>query len=286
MLHPRALDPIDYLAIGHLTMDLQSGQPVAATALGGSVAYAGLTARALGLRPGILTAWADELPLDRLEDIPVVNVGAAESTVFENTYSHKGRVQHIHQIAPTLDYHMIPESWRAAPIVHLAPVAGEVPARMLPYLDSSLVVATPQGWLRQRDDAGRVSPGEWPEADHVLRQVDAAVLSMEDVDEEQARIELMAQACPILVVTLAGQGAQLYQGGELEIIDPPQVNEVDPTGAGDIFAAAFFTRLHFGDEAVEAARFATQVAAHSVERVGLESIPTPDELYDFMAGAR
>lgn len=282
MLHPQALDPIDYLAIGHLTKDLHPGQP----SLGGSVAYAALTAQALGLQPGILTAWAEDLPLDELGEIPVVNVGAVESTTFENRYSGEGRVQRLRQVAPALDFHMIPESWRSTPIVHLAPVAGEVSARILPYLDSALVVATPQGWLREWDHSGRVKASDWLEADHVLRRVDAAVISMEDVDNDQARIERMALACPILVVTLAGQGAQLYQSGEQISIDPPHVNEVDPTGAGDIFAAAFFTRLHFGDEALEAARFATLVAARSVERMGLNSIPTTDELYDFMAEAR
>ena len=282
MPRPLALDPIDYLAIGHLTKDLHPGEAT----LGGSVAYAALTARALGLRPGILTAWAEDLPLEALGDIPLVNVGTAQSTTFENRYTEEGRIQHLRQIAPTLDFHMIPESWRSTPIVHLAPVAGEVSARMLPYLHSRLVVATPQGWLRQWDARGRVSPADWLEAEHVLRQLDAAVISMEDVAGDQARIEMMAQACPSFVVTLAHHGAHLYQNGEVESIDPPQVEEVDPTGAGDIFAAAFFTRLHFGDEAMEAARFATQVAARSVGRPGLEGIPTPDELYDFMAGTR
>lgn len=279
MLRPQALDPIDYLAIGHLTKDLQSGEAV----LGGSVAYAALTAQALGLRAGILTAWAEDLRSDALRDIPLVNVGAAESTTFENRYADDQRIQHVHQIAPTLDFHMIPESWRSTPIVHLAPVAGEVSARMLPYLDSQLVVATPQGWLRQWDARGRVSPADWLEAEHVLGQLDAAVISVEDVAGDQDRIELMAQACPTLVVTLADQGAHLYQNGELENITPPQIEQIDPTGAGDIFAAAFFARLYFGDAAVVAARFATQVAARSVARPGLDGIPTLDELYGFMA---
>ena len=54
--------------------------------------------------------------------------------------------------------------------------------------------------------------------------------------------------------------------------------EVDPVGAGDIFAAAFFSRLYTTRDPWEAGRFATHLAAFSVTRRGLEGIPTPDEV--------
>jgi sugar/nucleoside kinase (ribokinase family) len=56
------------------------------------------------------------------------------------------------------------------------------------------------------------------------------------------------------------------------------MTEVDPTGAGDIFAAAFFTRLHATRDPWEAGRFATHLAAFSVTRRGLEGIPNRDEV--------
>jgi sugar/nucleoside kinase (ribokinase family) len=54
--------------------------------------------------------------------------------------------------------------------------------------------------------------------------------------------------------------------------------EVDATGAGDIFAAAFFARRFQTRDAWEAARFATNLAAYSVTRVGLQGIPTHKEI--------
>ncbi len=59
--------------------------------------------------------------------------------------------------------------------------------------------------------------------------------------------------------------------------------EVDPTGAGDIFAASFFVRLHTTRDPWEAARFATNLAAFSVLRVALEGIPLPEEVQAVMA---
>jgi sugar/nucleoside kinase (ribokinase family) len=53
---------------------------------------------------------------------------------------------------------------------------------------------------------------------------------------------------------------------------------VDSTGAGDIFAAALFARLYATRDPWEAARFATQLAARSVTRIGLNGIPTLKEI--------
>ena len=53
------LEPVDYLMIGHLTLDAANGGP----SLGGTAAYSALTAQALGLRVGIVTAWGGEISL-------------------------------------------------------------------------------------------------------------------------------------------------------------------------------------------------------------------------------
>ena len=58
------------------------------------------------------------------------------------------------------------------------------------------------------------------------------------------------------------------------------MQEVDATGAGDIFATAFFARLYATRDPWEAARFATHLAAFSVTRSGLDSIPTQEEIQE------
>lgn len=276
------LEPIDYLAIGHITVDLTPDGP----RLGGTAAYAALTAQALGLRAGILTAWAEELPLGPLADLPIVNIGAEVSSTFQNTYTAAGRTQRYHGEAPKLEFHHIPEAWRNPRILHLAPVVGEVSQRILSYTDEALRVVTPQGWLRHWDADGYVESTDWEEDVFVLSRADAAVLSLDDVSGEMARIERLAAICPVLVVTDGETGATLYTTGEEIQIPTPTIDEVvDPTGAGDVFAAAFFVRLQQSGSALEAARFASTLAADSTRRIGLAGVPTQDEVYDLMAGA-
>lgn len=274
MLSLSKLEPVDYLILGHLTCDVTpSGLQI-----GGTATYAALTAKALGLRVGIVTSWGEEIPLGLLRPIPVASFPAEHSSTFENIYTPEGRVQILHHVAPKLEYFMVPEPWRNTPIVHLGPVAQEVDPSLVRHFPDSLVGVTPQGFLRGWDEAGHVYAVEWPEAPFVLEHVGAAVLSIEDIDRDEARVEEMAAVCPVLVITEGPRGARVYWNGDVRRFLPSEKTEVDATGAGDIFAAAFFHRLYMTRDPWEAARFATLLAANSVTRAGMDSIPRPAEV--------
>jgi len=272
------LQPIDYLLIGHLTIDLTPE----GMRLGGTATYSALTAIALGLRVGVVTSWAGEIPLGPLSSIPIISYPTDNSTTFENIYTETGRVQKIHHIAPKLDYYQVPEPWRTAPIVHLGPVSQEVEPSLVRNFPDALIGVTPQGWLRSWNKEGLISHTEWPEARFVLERSGAAVISADDVEGDESRIEEMASYCRTLVVTDNREGCRIFWNGDLRRLRPPMVKEVDPTGAGDIFATAFFTRLYSTRDPWEAARFATQLAALSVTRPGLQAIPTQDEIKESM----
>lgn len=274
MLTPSRYEPIDYLVIGHLTQDLTPEGPK----LGGTAAFAALTARALGLRVGIVSSCSNDTPLKILEGIQLAILPSEYSTTFENINTPNGRIQHIFHVAPNLDISMVPETWRNAPIIHLGPVAQEVEPTLVRYFPNALIGLTPQGWLRSWDKQGRVHASEWPEARYVLEKSTAVVLSIEDVQNDEDRIEEMASSIRILVVTEAAEGARLFWNGDVRRFRPPKVVEIDPIGAGDIFSALFFYRLHTTRDPWEAVRFATYLSAYSVTRPGLAGIPTPEEI--------
>ena len=281
MLRNPPAENIDYLVVGHLTRDLVPG----GEQLGGSAAFAARTAKAFGLQVGMLTSWAGELEHEALEGIAITNIQSEQATTFENRYDAGKRSQTVHALAEALDYQQLPVAWRSPKIVHLAPVLGEISPRILRNFPESTIGVTPQGWLRTWESDGSVGVNDWPEASFVLPKADAAVISMEDVGGDAQIIDSLAASAPVLVVTEAEKGARIFSQGEVIDLGAKAVEEVDATGAGDIFAAAFFIRLHFGDDLYEAGRVANSVAAQSVERVGMSSTPTPDEIFDLMPKA-
>lgn len=278
MYRQMSIEPVDYLMIGHITRDETPAGP----RLGGTSTFSSLMAKALGLRVGLVTSWGADLPLGSLSEIQIINLPAEHSTTFENITTPEGRIQTIFHVANNIDLNLIPEQWLGASIVHLGPVAQEVEPTLVRHLSNSLIGTTPQGWLRTWDDDGRVMPTEWPEASFVLSNVGAAVISSEDLGFDESRIEEMAIASRVLAVTDSSDGVRLYWNGDIRRFPPPRVNEVDTTGAGDIFATAFFYRLYTTRDPWEAARFAVQLAAISVTRAGLDGIPTPEEIQECM----
>ncbi len=276
---PYAYRQIDYLVIGHLSRDLTPRGPV----LGGTAAYASLTARAMGLEVGIVSAWDENLALEPLQGIPVAGIQTDQATTFENIETEVGRTQFLRQVATPLDYHFVPEAWRSAPIIHLGPIAQEVEPSLINRFEGSFLTVTPQGWLRAWDAEGRVHPTEWPEFVFVLNRVDAAVISEEDVDYNEIRIEEMAAACKAFAVTRAQAGASVYFNGEVRQFPAPEVRTVDATGSGDIFATVFFNHYHHTLDPWESASLAVQAATLSTSRKGLLGVPSSEEIRSLLS---
>jgi hypothetical protein len=270
--------PVDYLVIGHVAKDLTPAGP----RLGGTVAFAGLTARALGYRTGLVTACDSDLDLAPLAGLAGRPLASTVSTTFENIYSGTGRQQYLRGQAAPLPISAIPAAWRSAAIIHFGPIAHEISAESVPAVAATpgqLIGLTPQGWLRQWNDAGVVRPAAWPEALSIFPSVSALVLSIEDVQGDWQLIHQWATAAPIVVITQGAQGCTvLVRGQPAQTFAPPPQTELDPTGAGDIFAAAFFIRLHETRHPYAAAQFANRVAAQSITRPGLAGVPTPAEV--------
>jgi sugar/nucleoside kinase (ribokinase family) len=191
-------------------------------------------------------------------------------------------VQYLRAQASRIELDRVPAPWRTAPIIHIGPITNEVDSSLPNGFSPTLLGLTPQGWMRQWDSNGLVSPGEWANSESALMQAGAVVFSREDVNGDDILIEHMAQQTKILVVTEGAAGAVLYWHGDRRRFRAPTVGEVDATGAGDIFAAAFFVRYLNTRDPWEATRFATLLASHSVERAGLDGIPTQLEIEQCM----
>ena len=273
----------DFVAIGHVTLDRFG----AAIRPGGAALYAAITAHRLGLSVGLLTSHADDFPLDVIPPaIEVVTVPARDTTVFEHRDDADGRVMAVEATAEAIGAADVPDDWRAAPIVLLAPVAAEVDPLLATHFDDATVGAAVQGWLRQSDDEGRVAAAPWAPPEWLLDRVAAMFMSIEDVRGLEDDVTEWLQRLPIAVLTAGREGALLYVSGDRYEIPAIPAEEIDATGAGDVFAAAFLIRHHLGDDPWDAARAAACAAGLSVCGVGWSSVPDRRALVSALADYR
>jgi hypothetical protein len=282
----------EFVVVGPATRDLL---PAGGWQLGGTVTFAALTASRLGLRAGIVTAAPPDVLAALAAAVPGVALAAipsVDATTFENRYNATGqREQYLRGRATPLDVAAIPPAWRAAPLVLLAPLAQDVDGSVAAAFPDACLAATPQGWLRQWDDSGRVRAGTWEGADQVLLHLTALILSWEDLvapaaaasararQRAERQLAEWARHVPQLVVTQGAGGADLLTtGGERERFPAYTVRPVDPTGAGDVFAAAYLCQLHRTGDPRRAMEYANCAASFAIEREGTAGIPTPAEI--------
>lgn len=130
----------------------------------------------------------------------------------------------------------------------------------------------PQGFFRRWNEGGLVEARGWEEAPSTLALAD--VVSMSENDHPTP--EELAEGFPgrAFVVTKGASGARAYSQGDVYDLPAFTAVEVDPTGAGDVFAAAFLVALREGQTVARAARFAACAASFAVEAPGVEGIPT------------
>ena len=291
ILHPIKITTPDFLTIGHITRDIHTDGTFS---LGGTVTFAALTAYRLGLVAAIATcADADllaELP-SRLPEIGLAAHPSAATTAFINLYHEGFRTQYLRARAEMLQVEDVPESWRAAPLVLLGPLNQELSpslVRLFPRRAGAVIAATPQGWLRRWDVDGRVWPTPWTAAEEILPLLDVLILSHEDLlpfangsrTDADSILTRWSMQVPLLVATDGRHGATLFQHGVTERFSAYSAQEVDPTGAGDVFAAAFLVHFHRHGNPRHAMDFANCVASLSIEHMGIGAIPTMEAVME------
>ncbi len=268
----------DLLLIGHVTADLNPQGRV----LGGTVSYAARIAQAFGLRPAIVTSAdpSDPLVKSLAASIPLEVVPAPQTTTFENVYIGARRIQTLHGRARSLSLEDVPHAWRTAGLVHLAPLVDELSDDLYGAFRAP-VMLTPQGLMRQWDATGRVTFKRWFEP-QLLRHVALAVFSQQDIEGDASLVEAFRQVV-VTVVTDGAAGGVVYRGSSFLTYSAYPAEEVDPTGAGDVFATSLLVAQYFLKLPLEEAlALAAQVAALTVQHAGVYT-PTPDEISAIVA---
>lgn len=259
------------LAVGHVTWDKGvAGKDV----LGGSVSYAALTAKKLGWDAAVLTSASEDF--DPKRDMPGIAVTARASrqtSRFMNRYDAQGnRSQYLLARADDVDVTHVPPEWRKPDALLLGSVASEIPKHAARAFEAGVVGALAQGWLRHFAADGEITPQPWPDPASDLFGVHVLFLSVHDVAGDVAKARAMLELVPIVALTRGWEGMDLITRDAVHSVPTLPRTEVDPTGAGDVFASAFMVRYHETHDPLEAAAFASCAASCVVEGVGTSTL--------------
>lgn len=271
----------EFVIVGHITQDML---PDGGLSLGGTVSYAATTAHRLGYRVGVVTSTGPDLEV--AQALPFARISCHQgsaTTVFENIYLDGERKQILHSRAGVLHCKHVPQAWRRAPIVHLGPLDQEIDEAVFHCFDDRVLVGvTPQGFLRRWDEQGQVSFAKWTPPERILQRINVLILSELDVPDPAGLVREWGGLVDIIVVTRAERGATVHHSGESCDYPARPAHQIDPTGAGDVFAAAFLIRLIETGDPCQAARFANVVASFSIEGPGVTGIPTREQVLAYL----
>jgi hypothetical protein len=267
--------PIEFVAVGHLAIDHRRGSRV----LGGAASYGCLTASRLGLAAAMVTAVGEDFDLfEPLEGIEIHFHQRGSSTSFENIYEGAVRRQRLlNRAYPLTKRDLVDLRPRLAEdaIIMYCPIAREVQAPLHRLTSRGLCGVVPQGFFRRWDEDGWILATHWNDVTEQLAEVDFVSTSAADPPQAERFRDKVADLIPVLAMTEGEQGAKVYVGGRRYHVPAFRREPVDPTGAGDVFAASFLVALRDGMEPLEAAQFACCSASFTVEREGVDGVP-PD----------
>jgi len=255
---------VEILAIGHTAKDEFAD---GSTRLGGSALYAAATTARLGAATTLVTrVGPQERPaLDALCAALGVRLHALPSdvtTTFAFRYDDAGRRHlRLRARAPELALGDLPASLHGADAVVFGTIARELDESLFGTTLARIEVLVAQGFLRGWTADGDVVARPWDAAATIIPRVSATVVS----DEDGADTEAWARAGTV-VVTHAERGSDVLADGRSGHIHAfAAARIVDPTGAGDAFAAGLAVGLGEGLAIHDAATFASAVASFAVE---------------------
>jgi sugar/nucleoside kinase (ribokinase family) len=265
----------DFLAIGHVARDEFEGEPT--WRLGGTALYAAATAARLGTATSLVTrVGPNEKPAleERCAQLGIAlhALPSSTTTTFAFRYVEGRRFLRLKSRARGIAPSDIPAAWRGARAVVLGSIAHELDRSLFGTTSPAATVLVAQGYLREWAADGAIRPREWEDADEIVPRVAAVVLSEDDVAGDLSAPRRWARNGRVYV-TLAERGVLVLDHGS-EVTVPGYAVErvIDPTGAGDAFAAGLAVALADGRSPEECASFANAVASFAVEGVGMESL--------------
>lgn len=269
---------LHFLAVGQVTHDRYGDQ----ISPGGCAFFGARAAQGLGAQVRLLTSvGADFICDNALKDLEVNGIREGKTTVFTNSYPAGGlRVQHVETQSPPIQFNHLPDSWRKTDALFVAPVFEEInPSEpWFTDIETRFTSVCLQGFMktarRDTDERRVVIKGQPLDFTNSFQRVDAFFLSAEDIElfGSPGLLDALISRAKYVFVTLGEEGCRIHEGNKVSQSGIYRTNTVDPTGAGDTFAAATTCALACGADALSAAHLGAAAASFVVEKYGSEGL--------------
>lgn len=258
---------IRIVVVGHITLDEYDGKLVP----GGSAYYCSRTYLALGAQVKLISTIGEDFQFNEIfNDLDVFVKRIGQTTRFKNIYKKNSIRQQISIAqAEPIKPDTIPDDFKECDILHLAPVLGEIDIKLWSTLVKSKMVAVGlQGWLRKIDDSKIVLHKKCDISDEEFNKLSLVCLSEGDIQGQTELLDRIIKLVPTVALTYGENGYDIYKDGIKTSYGVYRTIEVDPTGAGDVFAAGFFYGIVSGKSEMEAGYLGAGLASVIIEDVG------------------
>lgn len=262
--------------LGNVTVDINETGQSAYTGPGGSVFFMAKTFENLRVSATIISPRGTDFPENYLPQVRFIPLAPSheKTLLFRNIYTGGRRKQQVENYASILSVdwpEYLKSTSSGSDIVAIGPILNNLDAVHIKatkaFSPQSFFVLLPQGFYRQVDENDNITPTAWKEEEAVVGLFDFVSLSVEDLENADKKGEEWSGKGPLVAVTKAGEGVSLYQKRQRKDYPAFKVAEfVDPTGAGDIFAAAFAYGYLESRNIEAAVEFAQAAAALSLRQ--------------------
>ena len=286
----------DFIVAGHFAIDrIKIRKAAEIVRIGGPPFYSAITASRLGARVAVLSKVGGDFPEKYLKilesekvDVRFVHlIKDAKTTSFHIKYMNNKREMRLQALSPKLLPEDVTVDFKAK-IVHIAPIANEIPYRTFERLrrNADTVCLDPQGFTRRFNERGNVEPKEWRdkrflEKTSILKADEKEAAYITGFSNPYRAAEKIAEyGVETVIVTMAEKGAILHCDGKIHEIPAHPVRVADPTGAGDVFMGAFIAEYIKGKEPPWCGCVGSAAASILIERNGLLRFGFKDEIYE------
>jgi len=243
--------------IGHIVIDEIEKGTFHSKAIGGAATYSSLAAQSYGAQTLLISKIGTDFPnnmlsplIEKRVDISCIKRVPSPTTKFKLIYENDTRNLFLIDCCdPILPEDLCKKSFQAK-VFHIGCVANEVPLSTIKTIRSKnkYISLDVQGYIRKRDDKGKVLFTKWKEIKQFLKVVDIIHADFDEVKiiteaktPTEAAEVLINMGGNLVLITLGEKGSYIgtKEEGFFYIPAVKSVKNIDSTGAGDVYTVIF-----------------------------------------------